>query len=117
MKEAAFESCCGAANLAEQLRQHGWSIELAHAGICSGMKQNPDKSDLSDAHLLADLVRVGYLPRVWLPPEEIRDQRRLTRHRQQLVDERWRIKQRIRPLVYSLARRACKERLAAEGAW
>jgi transposase len=95
----AIESCCGAANLAEQLRQQGWEVELAHAGICSRMKQNPDKTDFSDAHLLADLVRVGYLPRVWLPPEPIRDLRRLTRHRQQLVEERRRIKLRMRAIL------------------
>lgn len=94
-----IESCCGAANLAEQLRQHGWEVELAHAGICSRMKQNPDKTDFSDAQLLADLVRVGYLPRVWLPPAEIRDLRRLTRHRQQLADERRRIRLRIRAML------------------
>ncbi len=95
----ALESCCGAANLAEQLRQRGWEVDLAHAGICSRMKQNPDKTDFSDAQLLADLVRVGYLPRVWLPPAEIRDLRRLTRHRQQLVEERRRIKLRIRAML------------------
>jgi transposase len=95
----AIESCCGAANLAEQLRAQGWEVELAHAGICSKMKQNPDKTDFTDAHLLADLVRVGYLPRVWLPPEPIRDLRRLTRHRQQLVDERRRIKLRMRAIL------------------
>lgn len=72
---------------------------MANAGICSRMKQNPDKTDLSDAELLADLVRVGYLPRVWLPPEHVRDLRRLTRHRQQLVEERRRIKQRIRAIL------------------
>lgn len=96
---AAIESCCGAANLAEQLRHQGWDVALAHAGICSRMKQNPDKTDFSDAQLLADLVRVGYLPRVWLPPETIRDLRRLTRYRQQLVEERRRIKLRMRAML------------------
>jgi transposase len=95
----ALESCCGAANLAEQLRHHGWDTSLAHAGVCSRMKQNPDKTDFGDARLLADLVRVGYLPKVWLPPDSIRDLRRLTRHRQQLVDERRRIKLRIRAIL------------------
>lgn len=96
---AAVESCCGAANLAEQLRKHDWDVELAHAGICSKMKQNPDKTDFSDAHLLADLCRVGYLPRVWLPPKELRDLRRLVRYRQQLVDQRRDVKLRIRAML------------------
>lgn len=95
----AIESCCGAANLADELRQHGWEVNLSHAGICSRMKQNPDKTDFSDARLLADLVRVGYLPRVWLPPTHIRDLRRLTRYRQQLIEEGRRIKLRIRAIL------------------
>lgn len=95
----AIESCCGAANLAERLRREDWDVQLAHAGICSRMKQNPDKTDFSDAHLLADLIRVGYLPRVWLPPKPIRDLRRLGRYRQQLVDQRRNIKLRIRAML------------------
>lgn len=95
----ALEACCGAANLAERLRKYGWDICLAHAGLCSRMKQNPDKTDFSDAHLLADLVRVGYLPRVWLPPEEIRDLRRLVRYRTQLAEQRRQVKLRIRAIL------------------
>src|SRR5437667_3711986 len=68
--EAAIESCTGAANLAEELATRaGWSVHLAHPGYVARMKQTPDKTDYQDARLLADLVRVGYLPRVWLAPE------------------------------------------------
>lgn len=95
----ALEACCGAANLAEELRTQGWDIQLAHAGVCARMKQNPDKTDFSDAHLLADLVRVGYLPRVWLPPAAIRDLRRLVRYRTQLVEQRRNVKLRIGALL------------------
>jgi hypothetical protein len=64
---ASIESCCGAANFAEQMIANTpWSVHLAHAGYVSRMKQTPDKSDFTYALLLADLVRVGYLPRVWL---------------------------------------------------
>ena len=93
---AAIESCSGAANLAEELVAHaGWSVDLAHPGYVSRMKQSPDKSDYSDARMLADLVRVGYLPRVWLAPEPIRELRLLVRYRQQVVDERRNVKLRI----------------------
>lgn len=98
--EAAIESCCGAANLAEELMQKaGWSIHLAHPGYVSRMKQSPDKTDFGDARLLADLVRVGYLPKVWLAPENIRELRRLIRYRQQLVDQRRNLKLRIRAML------------------
>lgn len=99
IKGAAIETCCGASNLAEQLLDLEWPVELAHAGICEKMKRSPDKSDFADAHMLADLCRVGYLPKVWLPPRAIRDLRRLTRFRQQLVEQRRDIKLRIRALL------------------
>lgn len=97
---AAIESCCGAADLAEELvQQAGWSVDLAHAGYVSRIKQSPDKTDWSDAKLLADLERVGYLPRVWLPPEGVRELRRLVRFRQQLVNARRSVKLRIGGLL------------------
>ncbi len=69
VRNVAIESCCGAADLAEELvEDFGWLVQMAHPGFVRRMAQNPDKSDFTDARLLADLVRVGYLPRVWLAP-------------------------------------------------
>lgn len=97
---AAVESCCGSADLAEELVSHaGWSLDLAHPGYVNRMKQGPDKTDYTDARMLADLVRVGYLPRVWLAPKETRELRQLVRYRQQLVNERRDIKLRIGALL------------------
>lgn len=93
---AAIESCTGAANLAEELiEQARWILDLAHPGYVARMKQSPDKSDYCDARMLADLVRVGYLPKVWLAPTAIRELRQLVRYRQQLINERRSIKLRI----------------------
>ena len=97
---AALEACCGAANLADELVERAeWSVGLSHPGYVMRMKQNPDKTDYTDARLLADLLRVGYLPRVWLAPQELRELRRLVRFRQQKVDERRNVKLRIRALL------------------
>lgn len=63
------------------------------------MKQSPDKTDFSDARMLADLIRVGYLPRVWLAPQSVRELRGLVRHRQQRVDERRATQLRIAALL------------------
>ncbi len=94
--QAAIESCTGAANLAEELvNRGGWSVDLAHPGYVRRIKQNPDKTDFSDARLLADLERVGYVPRVWLAPEAIRELRRMVGYREQLADERKALKLRI----------------------
>ncbi len=98
--QVALEACCGAADLADELSERaGWSVGLAHPGFVARMKQNPDKTDYSDARLLADLLRVGYLPKVWLAPAELRELRRLVRYRQQKVNERRNVKLRLRALL------------------
>lgn len=97
---AAIESCSGAAHLAEELiEQTGWAVTLGHPGMVNRMKQNPDKSDKADAWILADLIRLGYLPKVWLAPEEIRQLRSLVRFRAQKVKERTRVKLRLRAIL------------------
>jgi len=110
---AAIEACSGAAELADELvSRAGWSVDLAHPGYVARMKQSPDKTDFSDARMLADLERVGYLPRVWLAPHPIRELRRLVRFRQQMADQRRSCKLRIRALL-----RDGRVKLAGVKAW
>jgi transposase len=116
--EAAIESCSGAANLAEQLVSlAGWSVSLGHPGYVNRMKQTPDKTDWQDARVLADLVRVGYLPRVWLAPRAVRELRKLVRFRQQLAKEKRATKQRIRALLRDERIRLPEESNAWTIAW
>src|SRR5262245_25962574 len=90
---AALEACTGAADLAQELTDRfGWPMHLAHPGFVSRRKQSPDKTDFSDARVLADLERVGYLPRVWIAPRALRELRTLVRDRQQLVAQRRNLK-------------------------
>lgn len=97
---AAIEACTGSADLADELvAKAGWHVDLAHPGYVARLKQSPDKTDFSDARMLADLERVGYLPKVWLAPQEVRELRRLVRYRQQLVGERRSLKQRVGALL------------------
>jgi transposase len=97
---AAIEACGGAAAMADALvTRLGWVVDMAHPGYVARIKQSPDKTDFSDARLLADLVRVGYLPRVWLAPFAIRELRHVVRYRQQLVAQIRSNKLRIRGLL------------------
>ena len=99
-RRMAIEACCGAADLAERLSvDRDLPVQLAHPGYVNRMKRSPDKTDLGDAQLLADLVRVNYLPSVWLAPKNVRQLRRLVRHRSQLVRRRTEVKLRIRSLL------------------
>src|SRR5262249_45549606 len=83
----------------ELVARAGWTVHLAHPGYVARIKQSPDKTDYQDARLLADLVRVGYLPKVWLAPESVRELRRLIRYRQQLVERRRDTELRIRAVL------------------
>lgn len=95
-ERVAVESCCGAADLAEDLRDGpGWPVTLAHPGYVSRMKHNPDKSDYSDARMLAELSRAGFIPPVWLAPAWIRELRMLVRLRADLMQRVRSIKTRI----------------------
>lgn len=103
VEQGAVEVSCGAASFVEDIKSlAGWHFELCHPGYVNRMKHNPDKSDKSDAELIADLVRVGYLPKVWLCPENIRELRQVVRFRFQRVSEAKRIKVRIRAILRNL---------------
>jgi transposase len=96
VQRVGIEACCGAADLGQQLvERHGWNVSLGHPAYIARMKSSPDKSDYSDGQLIADLTRVGYLPRVWLTPAYIRALRQLVQHRQRLVDSARAIKLRV----------------------
>lgn len=100
VRGVALEACCGAADFAVELAAlTGWTVKLAHAGAVSRLKQGPDKTDRGDAWHLANLLRVGYLPEVWLADEFTRQLRRLVRYRQGVAVERKQIKLRIRALL------------------
>ena len=95
-----IEACCGAADFATKLiRLTGWNVILAHPGYVKRLKQGPDKTDHGDAWLLADLVRVGYVPKVWLADETTRQLRRLVRYREGIKAERKNVKLRMRALL------------------
>jgi len=87
VQRVGIEACCGAADFGQELvEQLGWNVSLGHPTYIAKLRNSPDKSDYSDSRLLADLTRVGYLPRVWLAPTYIRELRQLVNHRQRLVD-------------------------------
>jgi transposase len=116
-ERVAIEACCGAADLAEELvTRYQLPVQLAHPGYVARLKRSPDKTDLGDAQLLADLVRVNYLPKVWLAPESIRELRRLVRHRTQLVRRRTDVKLRLRALLRE-NRLRCEDARSWTKAW
>ena len=96
----ALEACTGSAEFAVRLiAATQWNVKLAHAGAVHRLKQGPDKTDHGDAWHLANLIRVNYLPEVWLADKTTRQLRHLVRHRQALMADAKDVKLRIRSLL------------------
>lgn len=58
------------------------------------------KTDRVDARVLAHLLRLDYLPRVWTPDPDTQRLRRLTTERANLVADRTRIKNRVHAVLH-----------------
>jgi transposase len=100
VRGVALEACCGAADFATRLAElTEWVVRLAHPSSVNRLKQGPDKSDHTDAWHLANLLRVGYLPHVWLADETTRQLRRLVRYRAGLSAQKKDVKLRILSLL------------------
>ena len=96
----AAEACNGSASFLDALHQQtGWQVKLCHPGYAQRMRNNPDKTDKADSELIADLSRIGYLPEVWLAPEELRDLRALVRYRAVEMAQARAMKCRIKALL------------------
>jgi transposase len=100
VRGVAIEACTGSAEFASRLAAAtDWTVKLAHAAAVHRLKQGPDKTDHGDAWHLANLIRVNYLPAVWLADETTRQLRHLVRYRQALMADAKDVKLRIRSLL------------------
>lgn len=58
------------------------------------------KTDKSDSEILADLLRTGYLPEVYIPSEDVLKLRDIARHKAQLVRTRQRLQCMIKGYIH-----------------
>jgi transposase len=92
----------------EEIDRAGHQAQLAHALTAKRRMEGRHKTDERDARGLAMLLRNGTLPRVWIPPAELRDQREMLRWRMSLVESRSQVKNRIHGVLlrYNVAANA-----------
>ena len=74
-------------------------MHLAHPVYVKPFAKKHVKTDKVDARVLAQLLRMAYLPESYVPGKEIRDQRVLIRHHASLVRLRTSIKNRVHALL------------------
>jgi transposase len=93
--EIALETSGSYYWLVEEMERAGHRPQLAHALTAKRRMEGRHKTDERDARGLAMLLRNGTLPRVWIPPAELRDQREMLRWRMSLVRMKVQLKNRI----------------------
>jgi len=74
-------------------------VHLAHPLNVRLISESRIKTDRIDSEVLAHLLRTRFLPEAHIPSREVREVRRLVRHRIFLVSIRTRLKNRVRSLL------------------
>ena len=91
----AIEACGLARGVYKLLTELGYEVVLANPAKIKNMP-GYNKTDRIDSKRITDLLRVGYLPITYIPPEDIIKLRDISRHRTQLVRMRALSKVRIK---------------------
>jgi len=91
----AIEACGLSRGVYKLLTELGYEVVLANAAKIKSIPGS-NKTDPIDSKKLADLLRVGYLPVVYMPSDDIIKLRDISRHRSQLVRMRAENKVRIK---------------------
>ena len=91
----AIEACSLARGVYRLLTELGYDVVIANPVKIHDIACDK-KTDKVDAKILADLLRTGYLPVVYMPSDDIIKLRDISRHRTQLVRMRTMTKVRIK---------------------
>ena len=83
--EVVLEATYGWYWAVDVLRDAGAVVHLAHPLGVKGFAYRRVKNDVRDAKDLADLLRMGRLPKAWIAPPAVRELREAVRHRAKLV--------------------------------
>ncbi|HEY60492.1 MAG TPA: IS110 family transposase [Anaerolineae bacterium] len=81
------------------LNEHVEQVDLVHAKGVRAIANAAVKTDQIDASTLAHLARMNYIPKAYAASKEMRDLRQLLRHREWMVNQRTRAKNRIHAVL------------------
>jgi len=97
--EIAIESSTCSKPIYWMLKKKDLKVHMAAPGKIKLISQSKKKTDPHDSRLLADLLRLNYLPPSYVPTEEIEDLRKLLRHRKNLGEKRTMTKNQIHAIL------------------
>lgn len=96
--QAVLEATSNYYRIYDRLSEH-LEVSVANPLELSWIAESSQKTDEIDAQKLAELQRADIVPESYVPPEEIRALRALTRGREHLVDERTKWKNEVHALL------------------
>ena len=93
--KGAMEATMFSAWIYDVLKPHAAELKVAHPAMLKAIVASKHASDQLDARKIADLVRMDWIPSVWMAPPEIRELRLLLRYRNLVVRQATQTKNRI----------------------
>lgn len=93
--KGAMEATMFTAWIYDALQPHAVELKVAHPAMLKAIVASKHASDRLDARKIADLVRMNWIPHVWMAPPEIRSLRMLMRYRNLVVRQSTQTKNRI----------------------
>lgn len=96
-----YEASCGYGPLYDGLRRIAGHVKVAHPGALRLIFKSKRKNDRVDAKKLATLLFLDQVPCIHVPHERIRGWRRMIEFRNRQVQDRTRLKNRLRSLCRS----------------
>jgi transposase len=95
----------------DALVKHAHALKVGHSYMIRAIAASKRKNDAVDARTLADLLRCDLFPACYMPPEIIRELRRVMRYRALLVREATRMKNKTAGLLMEVGVEYSKPRL------
>ena len=96
----AMEATTNAFTVARLLKPSSARVLISDQRKTRVIAEAKIKTDKIDARVLSELLRVDYLPEVWLPDEQTEELRHLMSDRQSNVDRRTEVKNRIHAILH-----------------
>lgn len=91
----AMEACTAAYPIHDYLQKNGYSVKVGHPAAIKAITHSKSKTDQKDSEILANLLRLNYLPLAYIPTPDTIATRDLLRARIHIGSEIRRVKNRI----------------------
>ena len=97
--KGAMEATMFSAWIYDALAPHAAQLKVAHSAMLKAIAASKHASDRLDARKIADLVRMDWIPGVWMAPPEMRALRLQLRYRNLVVHQATQTKKRLASIL------------------